>query len=104
MAIYIKGVELPKDDDYTVLTVYADGNVYYRTQNERKEVFTEAVYIPEPHDRLLDANKIFNDEKLCYGVACEECQFLYKTENILESCCKVERMIKDSPTVIEGSE
>lgn len=105
MGVYIKGLELPKgcyecplmDGEYGDCKAGATG--LYDPYMEDCPL----IEVPEPHGRLIDGDKLFDDEKLCYGVECEECQFLYKTENFLESCCKVEHMIYNALTVIEGS-
>lgn len=91
MAIYIKGVELPiKENSYTVITVYNDGDVFVRVTEKGETIrkyFTDAVGIPEPHGRLIDADAL--DYKL--GVSDED---IYVKATLDE----------DAPTVIEGSE
>ena len=115
MGIYIKGAELPTSCRSCPHEIggdcYGGKAKYIKDVDDNEEQFRNSrhpdcplIYIPEPHGRLIDGDKLFDDEKLCYGVECSECQFLYKTENFLESCCKVERMIYNAPTVIEGSE
>ncbi len=114
MGIYIKGIDMPKENEGVQLWIRNDGTVecvksIFSKGDEPVATLIEmeqakATYIPEPHGRLIDGDRLFDDEKLCDGVACRECQFLYKTENFLESCCKVEHMIYKSPTVIERSE
>lgn len=109
MSIYIKGMEMPKDCTECTLS-YFDKFGYPHCSITRLIISygktkddCPLIEVPESHGRLIDGDKLFDDEKLCYGVACEECQFLYETENFLESCCKVERMIYNAPTVIERS-
>ena len=111
MGVYIKDIEMPKHCLACELRMWDErAREYYCPFDSGVPLLRVGILnncplieVPEPHGRLIDADKLFDDEKLCYGVMCEECQFLYDTENILE-CCKVERMIKDAPTVIEGSE
>lgn len=94
MAIYIKGVELlTKDNSYTVITVYNDGDVFVRVTEKGETIrkyFTDAVGIPEPHGRLIDADGL--SKKLC------------KTTIFIKDGEVFQRMISDAPTVIEGSE
>lgn len=97
MAIYIKGVELPK----TALECSTKINPDERRCNYTGKVFEETfgllvehtcpdcplVYIPEPHGRLIDADVLLEESK-------KDGAF-----NYVDSW-----QIANAPTVIEGSE
>ena len=101
MAIYIKGVEMPKCcadcDHYFRIAIGCDKwkNGKFNFTKERPDD-CPLVYIPEPHGRLIDADALAKYYcKYCvYGDAenCDmyPCFFLYDLE--------------EAPTVIERSE
>lgn len=93
MAIYIKGVELPKHG-YTIITLHDDGSLYCRKIEKGKTVFAnfiKATYITEPHGRLID-------ESIAYDKIAEQETGYYMDMD------GVDRGLQDTPTVIEGSE
>lgn len=91
MAIYIKGVEMPKDCTECTLN-YLD-NFGYPHCGVTELVIVEGktkggcplIEVPEPHGRLIDADEL-------------EGEFFY--------CSEADRLarLQDAPTVIEGSE
>ena len=96
MAIYIKGVEMPKHG-YTIITLHDDGSVYCRKIEKGKTVFAnfiKATYIPEPHGRLIDADKLADDLEIDGRMFNQ----VYKLN------CASWLRSKSTPTVIEGSE
>lgn len=98
MAIYIKGVELPiKDNNYTVITVYNDGDVFVRVTEKGETIrkyFTDAVDIPEPHGRLIDARLLEKDLAKRWDISYDQ-EFGDK---------EVWQALDTAPTVIEESE
>ena len=101
MAIYIKGMEMPK----TAFECSTKINPDERRCNYTGKVFEETfgllvehtcqdcplVYIPEPHGRLIDADKAVEDYAQ-YGIS--HCYDAVDLPDIMA----------DSPTVIERSE
>ena len=71
MSILIKGVELPKDKDISLsITVFGDGLAVIFTEQaispyERRIVERlykgEAVPVPTPHGRLIDADALYHE-------------------------------------------
>lgn len=62
MSLILKGIDMPKDGEIHRINIYDNGNTYITTSNrwyetEMKDI--EAIQIPTPHGRLIDANKIF---------------------------------------------
>lgn len=62
MSLILKGINMPKDGEMHRINIYDNGNTYITTSNrwyetEMKDI--EAIQIPVPHGRLIDANKIF---------------------------------------------
>lgn len=65
MSILISGMEMPKENDYTIAIVYGDGVVteyhedyWIRGADGEKQLGT-AVHVP-PHGRLIDADDLAN--------------------------------------------
>lgn len=97
MTVYIKGMEMPKDCTECTLSYldkfgYPHCGVtklvisYGKTKGDCP--LTE---VPEPHGRLIDADRAIEDYAN-YGIS--HCYDAYDLEDIMA----------DSPTVIEGSE
>lgn len=94
MAIYIKGVEMPKENEGIQLWIRNDGTVEgvkVIFSNEDDELTTliemektKATYIPEPHGRLIDADA-------CIDYIRNNDQHAWES-------------LAYAPTVIEGSE
>ena len=89
MAIYIKGMEMPKHRAID-LTITPDGSVII-WGTTHKLLDEKCTYIPEPHGRLIDADKAIEDYAN-YGIS--HCYDAVDLKDIMD----------DSPTVIEGSE
>ena len=93
MAIYIKGVDNINVGQTIAVTKLIDGTFLYTEVSDkgRMTIYTKDVYIiPEPHGRLIDGDEL--SKKLC------ETTIFIKDGEVFQ------RMIKDAPTVIEGSE
>ena len=93
MAIYIKGVDNIEVEQTIAVTKLIDGTFLYTEVSDkgRMTIYTKDVYIiPEPHGRLIDADGL--SKKLC------------KTTIFIKDGEVFQRMINDTPTVIEGSE
>lgn len=101
MAIYIKGMEMPKvcyeckmlDDhyDYPCCIITGEQRGYNFRTRERRMDNCPLTEIPEPHGRLIDADKAIEDYAN-YGISHPYDAFDLKD------------IMDDSPTVIEGSE
>ena len=65
MSLILKGIDLPKDEEPSLkLLIASDGDVYKRTKDDLIFIGTnaQAIQIPTPHGRLIDADKVF-----CYN-------------------------------------
>lgn len=104
MAIYIKGMKMPKDCQYCPCCKWkynGDGILgclaknYYFTEmelcHEGKPSWCPLTEIPEPHGRLID-------ESVAYDKIAEQETGYYMDMD------GVDRGLQDTPTVIEGSE
>lgn len=100
MGVYIKGIEIPKENELIYLVINNDGIVECvksiagsrdgeipTTLVEMEQ--TKATYILEPHGRLIDADVL--SKKLC------ETTIFIKDGEVFQ------RIINDAPTVIERS-
>ena len=61
MSILIKRMDMPKEGEMHRINIYDNGNVYVTTINrlyetEMKDI--EAIQIPTPHGRLIDASEL----------------------------------------------
>jgi hypothetical protein len=64
MGVYIEGLDMPKEGEHIIALIKNDGKVFYFEQDIETTTCkimkdTEAIQIPTPHGRLIDANKIF---------------------------------------------
>ena len=57
MSIILKGIDIPKDDEEITIEISKDGLRVYSTH--LKEADVEAIQIPTPHGRLIDADDIY---------------------------------------------
>ena len=101
MGIYIKGMEMPQENEYIHLVIKNDGTVECMKSifhiNEPTTLIemeqTTATEVPEPHGRLIDADKLLTDRmKSKY----------YHLPNGDTAIPIID--IEHAPTVIEGSE
>ena len=100
MYVFIKGIEMPKhDDQYVIFTVYGDGGVVYGPLNRPHVRYkNRAVPVPEPHDRLIDADAVIDlvmqycpdDDGVCSKAGADLRELLDEIENL--------------PTIIPASE
>lgn len=54
MSLILKGIDLPHEE--INLTITKDGRIYL---DNKYHLIAEAIQIPVPHGRLIDADKIF---------------------------------------------
>lgn len=52
--------------------------------------------LPKGHGRLIDGDKLANDDRVCEGYSCTECPF----EIFRHHSCRLMNFIKDYPTII----
>ena len=81
MGVYIKGMEMPKEN--TMLWLYPDGNVRVWRQDIDHDEWKTAIEVPTPHGRLIDVDALDNS----LGISDEDIDFHH--------------MLEDAPTVIE---
>ena len=88
MSIFLKGLKMPKGNNFVTIQVSGDGKWCDVWETELEG---EAVEVPTPHGNLIDANAYL--EKVCtYSkTGCGSCK--------LQTACPV-----NEPTVIEAEE
>lgn len=102
MGVYIKSIDIPKEDELIYLVIRNDGivecvkSIAGSRDGEEPTTLIEiekakATYIPEPHGRLID-------ESVAYDKIAEQETGYYMDMD------GVDRGLQDAPTVIEGSE
>lgn len=97
MSVLIKGMKMPKDGCHHTITIYSDGTVAIGKANNY-----EAIEVPTPHGRLIDANAIQN-EMYCKSFETDDGR--QKWDSGLWIRYKIfEEAIADVPTVIESEE
>lgn len=98
MGVYIKSIDIPKEDELIYLVIRNDGivecvkSIAGSRDGEEPTTLIEiekakATYIPEPHGRLIDGDVLLEESK-------KDGAF-----NYIDSW-----QISDAPTIIEGSE
>lgn len=96
MGVYIKGVEMPRNN-YIKLTLYPSGDYISRTYNfwtgeilDEHLEFEALTEVPEPHGRLIDADKLK--------------QWFFRPYSNEESYSNIDvaEAIEHAPTVIES--
>ena len=102
MGVYIKSIDIPKEDELIYLVIRNDGivecvkSIAGSRDGEEPTTLIEiekakATYISEPHGRLID-------ESVAYDKIAEQETGYYMDMD------GVDRGLQDTPTVIEGSE
>lgn len=70
MSIYIKGMEMPKDNEILCINIMANGNVYY-SLDLNVNTIANAVHVP-PHGRLIDADEDTSNYVTIWDCDCSE--------------------------------
>ena len=107
MAVYIKNVEMPKENELIYLVISNDGivecvkSIAGSLDGEEPTTLVEmerakATYISEPHGRLIDADRLADD--LEYDA------LHYEDDHEMKLNCASWLRSESTPTVIEGSE
>lgn len=102
MGVYIKSIDIPKEDELIYLVIKNDGivecvkSIAGSRDGEEPTTLIEiekakATYIPEPHGRLID-------ESVAYDKIAEQETSYYMDMD------GVDRGLQDTPTVIERNE
>ena len=94
MSIILKGIDMPKNGEMHRINIYDNGNTYIITSNilyetDRKDV--EAIQIPTPHGRLIDADALELEKEV-------ELADDWKTAHEIANC------VKYAPTILEAEE
>ena len=94
MSIILKGIDMPKNGEMHRINIYDNGNTYIITSNilyetDRKDV--EAMQIPTPHGRLIDADALELEKEV-------ELADDWKTAHEIANC------VKYAPTILEAEE
>ena len=65
MSILIKGIDLPKDDDFIAVEIHKDEcRIYYTKGATIREKRGQAIQIDRPHGNIIDADKVFTYDKI----------------------------------------
>ena len=92
MSILIKGIDLPKDDNYIVLEIEKNGTVEaYSSTLGVVDGDPIAIQIDRPHGRLIDAEALELEKEV-------ELADDWKTAHEIANC------VKYAPTIIEAEE
>ena len=89
MSIILKGIDLPKENGFHIITIWSDGVIYARTVEGLSETTinkAEAIQIPKTHGRIGDIDGIL--EAL-------PTEYLGST---------VHAIINEAPTILEAEE
>ena len=66
MSILIKGIDLPKDDDFIAVEIHKDEcRIYYTKGATIREKRGQAIQIDRPHGRLIDEDKFIESNECC---------------------------------------
>jgi len=99
MSIYIKGMEMPKDNEILCINIMANGNVYYSLDLNANPI-ANAFHVP-PHRRLIDADALMKVLGIT-DMDCEKCElsdhaaFCTLGPEFTAACCAIEY----APTII----
>ncbi len=87
MGVYIKGMEMPTNEDMnpTAVWVYPNGYAIVFKDNGKMQQYTDAVPVP-PHGRCIDA------DALIIATFNADCGWF------------IERCVNEAPTIIEAAE
>ena len=101
MGVYIKGMEMPKENDYTIAIVYGDGVVteyhedYWIRGTEGEKQLGTAVPVP-PHGRLGDLDEI---ERYKERLVVDADKIKKGIRYVVDT-----KYIKEAPTIIPAEE
>ncbi len=96
MSILIKGMEMPPSDKALIMA-YKDGRFIWIDLESEKTYQYEAVEVPTPHGRLIDAD---DANSYAYDIL-ETCHDMHPWEAAREM---QKIFFRDAPTVIEAEE
>lgn len=96
MSLILKGIDMPKEGEHILALIKNDGKCSYFEETTISRIMktTEAIPIPTPHGRLIDADEMqdkaykryFNNTISSYGMF------------------EVNRAIDNAPTILEAEE
>ena len=68
MSLILKGIDLPKEDDFISLEIHKDEyRIYFTTRGAMiKEKRGEAIQIPKKHVRIVDISDVVIEEDVYY--------------------------------------
>lgn len=96
MSILIKGIDLPKSDEYIPMRIYGNGHIW--VNGAYKGV---AIQVPTPHGRLIDGDELratlrrwTEDE---WNQKASPVSWAYAYEDLID-------LIDDAPTILEAEE
>ena len=116
MGVYIKGMEMPTNDDMapTAVWVYPNGYAIVFKNNGKMQQYTQAVPVP-PHGDLIDVEGFLATQRERYCENCErrkgmkngKMRFVYDVGDAPCRACDIIDVLyalEDAPTIIPASE
>lgn len=109
MSFIVKGLDIPKEGQMLSINIYPDGKVTYNLDLECKQIAV-AKPVPTPHGRLMDADRMRNEESeryaiMMFGLA-DTKELPPSVVSLLNEAVRrqVIALIESMPTVIEAEE
>lgn len=104
MSVLIKGMEMPKNGEITIIAFASDENdkntmAVILDSNGTPIKHKGIVEVPTPHGRLIDADRLFS---MIHGTLCETCETFSCEKG--KGCLidDVFNLIDQAPTIIEA--
>ena len=92
MSIILKGIELPKEGEDITLEINHKGDVrVYSTELKETDTDAEAIQIPTPHGRLIDASELIKS-------------YMKGTKAGIDDFYDTIDIIDNAPTILEAEE
>lgn len=103
MSILIKGVDLPKEGEDITLEINHKGEVRaYSTELKETDTDPQAIQIPRPHGRLIDADETGEQYYQTMDKLLQSTTINMSAEALSLLCGFT--LINDAPTIIEAEE
>lgn len=101
MGVYIEGMKMPKEGYCDIVAIHSNGEVCRWLAKQNNVPIAEAIEVKEPHGRLIDEDEVLDTVKRLKSFPWGDGRG--NRVPLLFEPYEVEQVIKQSPTVIEGS-
>lgn len=93
MSIIIKGIDMPKEGEHILALIKNDGKCSYFEETTLSRIMktTEAIQIPTPHGRLIDASELIKS-------------YMKGTKTDIDDFYDTIDIIDNAPTILESEE